>query len=359
MTALQPAAYAPYADPEDYIMSWTDRIWAPRGMGQIREHYQPDIAVHGAYGTIVGCEPIITACVQKNAAYPRRLFTGEDVIWEARDANSFLSSHRIINCGRQEGHWQYGPPTFAYSTSRNVAVTLVRDAMVAEEWVVRDEWAVVEQSGHDVQRVAREIAGHPHAGLLGQDVDRIAREIANRPLTDPDESTGRLLGNPPADPLVAGVSGRRPERSGAGAGEDQRVLAMIDEVWNQHLGQLVEDYFSRDIVIETTRHRTFARESGYKDELDHLFGAFPDARVDVYDVAFNDDPFFGRRVAVTWVLSGTYSGNPLYGPLTNAPVEILGVSHFQFRGDQIYREWRVYDELAVLAQINRARGDLQ
>ena len=355
MIKLQPTAYAPYADPEDYIMSWTDRIWAPRGMGQIREHYRSDIAVHGAYGTIVGCEPIIRACLQKNAAYPRRLFTGEDVIWETRAENSFLSSHRIINCGRQEGYWQYGPPTFAYSTSRNIAVCLVRDAMIAEEWVVRDEWAVVEQSGHDVERVAREIAGHPNTSLLGEDVERVARDIASTP--DPAASPGRLLGNPPPDPLNAGVSGPRTARSPAAGGEDQRVLSMIDEVWNQHLGQLVEDYFSRDIVIETTRHRTLARESGYKDELDHLFGAFPDARVDVYDVAFNDDPFFGRRVAVIWVLSGTYSGNPLYGPVTNAPVEILGVSHFQFRGDQIYREWRVYDELAVLAQINRARGD--
>lgn len=339
MTTLQPSAYAPYADPEDYIMSWTDRIWAPRGIGQIREHYRPDIAVHGAYGTIIGNESIIKACLQKNAAYPHRLFTGEDVIWEERAENSFVSSHRIINCGRQEGHWQYGPPTLSNSVSRNIAVTLVRDAMVAEEWVVRDEWAVVEQSGHEVDRVAREIASRPNVGLLGA-------------------SSGRLLGNPPPVPLIAGVSGQRPERSDTGAGEDQRVLSMIDDVWNRHLGQLVDDYFSRDIVIETTRHRTFARESGYKDALDHLFGAFPDARVDVYDVAFNDDPFFGRRVAVIWVLSGTYSGNPLYGPVTDAPVEILGVSHFQFRGDQIYREWRVYDELAVLAQINRARGDL-
>ncbi|AHK29123.1 nuclear transport factor 2 family protein [Rhodococcus opacus] len=335
MIELKPSAYAPYEDPEDYILSWTDRIWEPRGMGQIREHYLPDIKVHGAYGTIVGNEPIIKACLQKNAAYPHRLFTGEDVIWEVRDENTWLSSHRIVNCGKQEGFWQYGPPTFKHTSSRNIAVCLVRDAMIAEEWVVRDEWAVVEQSGHDIDAIARQIAFSPSAGLLG-------------------EKGGKLLGDAPANPLVGGVSGKRPQH---GREEDQRVVAMIDDVWNQHLRNLVPAYFSRDIVIETTRHRTHARDDGYKSELDHLFGPFPDAQVEIYDVAFNEDSFHGTRVSILWVLNGTYSGVPQYGPVTGSPVEIFGVSHFQFRGDKIYKEWRVYDELAVLAQIKRARGD--
>lgn len=334
MTTLRPEAYAPYRDPEDFIMSWTDRIWEPRGMGQIRDHYRHDIAVHGALGTIVGNEAVIRACLQKNAAYPNRLFTGEDVIWEERGPDAFVSSHRIINCGRQEGHWQYGPPTFAYSTSRNIAVTLVRDAMVAEEWVVRDEWAVVEQSGHDVERVAQQLASGVQVDLLG-------------------ERGASLLGPPPPDPLRVGVSGPRTPAPG---GEDGRVLALLDEVWNQHLRQKTDELLSRDVIVETSRHRTYARASGYKDTLDQLFGPFPDGQVAVHDVAFNDDPFFGRRVAVTWLFSGTYSGVPLYGPITGALVEVLGVSHFLFRGDLILREWRVYDELALLSQIRGSQA---
>lgn len=336
MTELKKSAYAPYVDPEDYILQWTDRIWEPRGMGQIRDHYDPDIPVHGAYGTIVGNEPIIKACLQKNAAYPHRLFTGEDVVWELRDEDTWISSHRIINCGKQEGFWQYGPPTFKHTASRNIAVCLVRDAMIVEEWVVRDEWAVVEQSGHDVEAIARQIAFSPSIGLLGE-TDR-----------------GSLLGQAPANPLVEGVSGRRPEID---RDEDDFVVSMIDNVWNQHLRNLVPDFFSRDIVLETTRHRTHARDDGYKTELDHLFGPFPDAQVQIYDVAFNEDSFHGTRVSVVWVLQGTYSGVPQYGPVTNSPVEIFGVSHFQFRDGKIIKEWRVYDELAVLAQIARARGD--
>lgn len=333
---LKPSAYEPYGDPEEFILAWTDRIWEPRSMGTIRELYAPDIHVHGAHGTIVGNEPIVRACIQKNSAYPHRSFTGEDVVWEARDEDSWVSYHRIINCGRQEGHWQYGPPTFKKSVSRNIAVCLVRNAVITEEWVVRDEWAVVEQSGYDIHQIARQIASNPSTALLGV-------------------NQGRLLGNPPANPLRSGVSGDRPE---SGREEDQRIVQLIDEVWNQHLGELLPGYLDREFVINTTRHRSEARLPGYQDELDHLFGPFPDARVSIYDIALNDDPFHGTRVSVIWVLEGTYSGVPLYGPITNTPVEVLGVSEFKFRGEKIYREWRVYDELALLAQIKRAQGDL-
>lgn len=330
---LKPSAYAPYADPEDYILSCTDQIWQPRGMGQIRDHYLPDIKVHGAYGTVVGSEAIIQACLQKNAAFPRRSFTGEDVVWEIRDENTWVSSHRILNCGRQEGYWQYGDPTFRYSMSRNIALCLIKDAHVAEEWVVRDEWAVVEQSGHDVDEVARHLAFAPQTDLVGR---------------------GRRVDEPPAEPLRRGATGERP---GEGDGEDQIVLSMIDEVWNGHLGQLVGHYVDRNVVIDGTRYRTYAREDGYKDQLDHLFAPFPDARVDCYDVALNVDPFHGTRVSVMWVLRGSYCGVPQYGPVTNSAVEILGISHFLMRGEKIQREWRVYDELAVLSQIKRAQGE--
>ena len=32
MTDLNPSAYAPYRDPRDYILSWTDSIWIERSL---------------------------------------------------------------------------------------------------------------------------------------------------------------------------------------------------------------------------------------------------------------------------------------------------------------------------------------
>ena len=48
---LDPIAYKPYADPDDFIREVTDLIWVNRAIGHIRENYEPDSIVHGSYGT--------------------------------------------------------------------------------------------------------------------------------------------------------------------------------------------------------------------------------------------------------------------------------------------------------------------
>ena len=58
-----------------------------------------------------------------------------------------------------------------------------------------------------------------------------------------------------------------------------------------------------------------------------------------------------------WKLLGPYDGVASFGPLTGKPIELLGVSQFLIQGGRIVREMRVYDEIALRAQINSTRGD--
>ena len=92
----------------------------------------------------------------------------------------------------------------------------------------------------------------------------------------------------------------------------------------------------------------------YQNALIDLLAAFPGRRVEVQDFAVHHWPDIGLWVAVIWLLRGTYSGVAVYGPVNQAPVAILGSLHFEFRRGKIVREWRMYDELAVIAQTLRA-----
>lgn len=332
---LSSTAYAPYADPEQYIVEWTDKIWQSYGMGLIRDHYHPDIKLHGSYGHSGSRESIIEGCFVKKTAFPGRAFTAEDVIWEERTENSWVSSHRAINSGVQTGFWQYGPPSNRTSASRNIALCLVRDAFIVEEWVTRDEWAVVEQNGLDVSAIARELATHPNATILGR------------------ASGDGLFGPPPADPLTEGDSGPRPDNLPTECGA---VLELIELAWNQRLLNEATRLLHRSHVCYTSRYRSYCRAAGYQQALAEMIASFPDARFDVRDIAANQDPFHGTRVSVMWNMRGTYAGAPTYGPLTYSPVDILGISHFVFRDGMIHNEYRVFDELAVLTQIEAARA---
>jgi hypothetical protein len=58
------------------------------------------------------------------------------------------------------------------------------------------------------------------------------------------------------------------------------------------------------------------------------------------------------------MLRGHHSGAvAAYGPLTGAAVEILGSSQFVFHDGRLVRETRIWDDIAVRAQIAGARGD--
>lgn len=327
---LNPKTFAPFDSPEDYILGWTDLIWDDYGLGRLGEHYASDMVVHGAYGPIRGMETVLRGSLVKKSAFPNRVGTAEDVICEERGEDAFISHHRVFHSGPQEGWWTYGPPTGRNSESRNIAICLVRDGLVEEEWVVRDEYRVVTTLGLDPEEVARTVAF--------------------------DDQGEGLFGRPaPSDVLTLGESGPRPAEH---ADEAAMVHEFVTDVWGRRHLERVPEFTHRDLFLETTRARIRTRVANYRSDLVQMLAPFPDATIEVRDIAVATAPEQGTRIGVLWRLAGTYDGAPLYGPITGSPVEVLGSSQFLLRGGKIIHEWRVFDEIAVMAQIARARGDV-
>ena len=67
--------------------------------------------------------------------------------------------------------------------------------------------------------------------------------------------------------------------------------------------------------------------------------------------------YAGLRVAVVWKFVGDYNGVPNYGPLTGKPVDVLGISQFTFHNGALVKEVRLWDDIALRAQIQGQRGD--
>jgi predicted ester cyclase len=261
--------------------------------------------------------------------------SGEDVIWEQRGPRGFISSHRVLKTGTHSGYWTYGPPTGRDWVSRTIAHCLVQDGRVVEEWLARDEYAVLQSLGIEPERIAAELAA--------------ASPVTGEALTI---GQGGAFAGRIADPTVLGVSGRRPDRYRR---ECETILGLFEEVWNERRFDRVAAYCDPKVVSHTVRMRRAQTIDGYQAQVIDLLAAFPDGRIEVRDLVVNESPDLGMRVAVIWVLHGTYSGVPLYGPPTRRPVKILGASHCELRDGKILREWRIFDEIAVLAQIIQAR----
>lgn len=335
LAGIDPACYAPYDDPRDYITSWTDRIWLTRGLGHLRDHYAPDVAVHTAYGETYGFSDVMRNSVQRMSAFHNRGGGHEDVVWERR-GTGFISSHRVLNTATHNGHWTYGPPTGRTWSNRGTAHCLVQGGKVVEEWVMRDEFAVLQDLGLDPFEVAAQLARR--SPVLGEAVGT--------------EAAGAFSGRF-HDPVRQGMSGPRPDRF---APECGMLAEMFDRVWNGRYMDELPRTFSDACALVTVRMRRAMGIAPCQNALIDLLAAFPDAQVEIRDIAAHHSPDLGLRVAVIWLLRGTYGGVPAYGPVNRAPVAILGSSHFEFRRGKVVREWRMFDEIAVIAQILRVDG---
>ncbi len=335
---LDRAAYAPYRDPRDYILSWTDAIWIERGLGRLKEHYAKDVRVHTAYGETYDWDHVVENSLQKFAAFPNGGGGGaEDVIWESRGRNGFISSHRVLKTGTHTGFWTYGPPTGRHWVSRTVAHCLVTDNKISEEWLVRDEWAVLERLGLDPHAIAAKLA--ESSPVLGRTVAA--------------EGAASAFAGVIADAGRAGVSGRRPDRFRR---ETELVRGIFEEMLNERMFSLMPRFFDQKTVCNTTRMRRIQGIEACRIEMIDFLASFPDYRIEVRDIAVLEGPEMGLRVAVIWLLRGTYGGVPTYGPITRTPVHVLGASHFELTEDgRVLREFRVVDELAILTQIVAAQ----
>lgn len=334
LTDLDPAAYAPYRNPRDYILSWTDEIWVNQTPGLIRDHYGDKVKVHTAYAETYDLETVIQNSLQKMSAFPNGGGgMGEDVVWEPRGRDGFISSHRVLKCGTHSGPFIYGPATGRDYVSRTVAHCLVRGGRIVEEWLARDEYAVVTCLGLDPYVIAADVArSSPVTGA----------PMAAAP--DPAVALSDRL----ADPARVGVSGARPDRHMAECAIIQEYYATV---WNQRLFHRARDFVSGRVFCHTTRMKRVQGLQAYEGDIIDLLARFPDAQLEIRDIAIHENAEIGTRAAVIWMLRGHYAGAPAYGPANGAPVAILGASHFEIEHGKLAREWRVFDEIAVMAQI--------
>ena len=316
--SLDPVAYLPYKDPDDFIREVTDLIWVDRSISYIRENYELDSIVHGALGTSTTRQEVIEGSLMRISATPDRTGQAEDVIWEARGDDAFLSSHLVLS---GDLHSPY--------VSRTIANCLYRRGRMVEEWVVRGTLPRAQRRRHDLDELARAQAFRGFSGSW----------------TEPA----------PADPIAKGDSGVRPDEHRA---EVETVIDMIQTVWNDRDLQKVEKYFDRDLTLNTVGDRTIIRPEGYRRALLRLLESFPGGQFEIRDIQTNYDVrYAGLRVAVVWKFVGDYNGVPNYGPLTGKPIDLIGISQFTFHNGAIVKEVRLWDDIALRAQIAGSRGD--
>lgn len=328
---------AKWRDVPHFIIGITKEIWEDREIASLTHRYAPGLIVRSPASVLVDNSRVIAATMATLAEFPDRQLLGEDVIWcddrERADARSdaFLSSHRLICTATHSRAGVYGPPTGRRVAYRILADCAISQDRVDDEWLVRDQSAIVRQLGFDVIDWTRDLIereGGP--------------EKCVKPMTPANDVAGPYIGR----------------------GNDNE--------WGAKYADVLTRIMAADMaVIPAEYDRACALEypgavsgRGWSDADQFWIGlraAFPDAVFRIEHVIGRDDPLMPPRAAVRWSLHGKHSGWGAFGTPSGAEVYIMGMSHAEFgpfgkHGGSLRREYTLIDETAIWKQIILAKG---
>lgn len=310
-----------FSDFPDYILGITKEIWEDRGLDTLHGYYAPNITVRSPSGITTGNQSVIAATMATLAEFPDRQLLGEDVIWSGDAETGYLSSHRILSTATHLGDGAYGPASGATFTYRVIADCAARDNQIYDEWLIRDQGAIVRQLGVEGKVfAARQIEAE---GGVGQAIQPFS---------------------PAAD---------RGMRYTARGNENQ-VGARYADILTRIMGAdiaVIEREYDRAAQLELPGGKTGHGWADADTFWVSLRSAFPDATFTIHHQIGREDPSMSPRSAIRWSLDGTHDGWGAFGAPSGASVHVMGISHAEFGPRGLRREWVLFDETAIWKQI--------
>ena len=310
-----------FADFTDYILGITKEIWEDRCLSTLNDYYADDIIVRSPTSIVVGNKEVIGTTMATLAEFPDRRLLGEDVIWSGTPEKGMLSSHRILSTATHSGSGVYGEATGKKITYRVIADCHAIGNKVNDEWLVRDQGAIVRQLGRSPREFARSLIlkeGGPKA--------------CSKPFSPKEDLQGpyKEMGN--SDEW--GI----------------KYAETLTGIMKSDFSSIRKNY-DRAIVAELPGGSTSYSYDGIDEFWMGLRAAFPDAKFDLNHIIGLDEPMLSPRAAIRWSLSGKHDGFGSFGHPTGAEVYVMGISHAEFGPRGIRREFTVFDEVAIWKQI--------
>jgi predicted ester cyclase len=305
-----------FLDLPDYILGITREIWEDRGIATLRRYYGSALAVRSPSSVLIGNEGVIAATMATLAEFPDRTLLGEDVIWSGDEEAGFLSSHRLFSTATHSGDGAYGHATGKRLQYRIIADCYAIANQITDEWLVRDQGAIVRQMGIEPKRYAAELVEQSNP----------------RPLTPDNDQVG----------------------SYGGTGNDNTWGRRYAEIMTALMAAdmaSIPNVYDRAVQLEMpggmTGHGWPAADGFWL----RLRSSFPSAEFRIHHQIGREDDLMPPRAALRWSLWGKHDGFGAFGPPTGAPVYVLGMSHAEFGPRGLRREWVLYDETAIWTQI--------
>jgi len=310
-----------WKDLPDYILGITKEIWEDRKISSLHSYYAGDMPVRSPASVVIGNKNVIAATMATLAEFPDRQLLGEDVIWCGDDEEGFLSSHRLLSTATHLHDGMYGKATGKTLTYRIIADCAAKNNQIYDEWLIRDQGAIVRQMGWEPKAFAADLI-----------VREGGPEACVRPLTSKNDVPGVYTSKGNDHPV------------------GQRYAQILQRIMDADFAAISAEY-DRGCHLELpgglTEHGRAVADRFWLG----LRAALPSAEFKVHHVIGRDDPDFSPRAALRWSLTGKHESWGAFGAPSGTELHIMGISHAEFGPWGLRREYILIDETAIWKQI--------
>ncbi|QJF52159.1 ester cyclase [Roseobacter ponti] len=310
-----------FTDFPDYIIGITKEIWEDRGIATLHRYYSDDIVVRTPASVVVGNRNVIGATMATLAEFPDRTLLGEDVIWSGTPEEGMLSSHRLLSTATHARDGVYGKATGKRLTYRILADCHAINNQINDEWLIRDQGAIVRQLGQDPREYA--------AALIEKEG---GPEHCVKPLSPANDRPGPYKGR------------------GNDNAWGQKYADIVTRIMGADMAAIPKEY-DRAVHVEYPGGVTGHSHGDVDQFWMGLRASFPDATFQIDHQIGRDDLLMPPRAALRWSLSGKHSGWGTFGTPTGTDIYLLGMCHAEFGPWGLRREYVIFDETAVWKQI--------
>ncbi len=235
---------------------------------------------------VVGNQGIIAATMATLSEFPDRTLLGEDVIWTGTDDAGMLSSHRLLSTATHLGDGVYGRATGKQLRYRILADCFAAANQITDEWLVRDQGAIVRQLGWEPKDYARDLIGREGGP-----------EACVKPLSPATDRDGPYAG---------------------GGNDDEwgtRYADILTRIMCADLATIPREY-DRTVQAEYPGGVT-AHSHGAVDRFwMGLRASFPSAEFRIDHRIGRDHPLMPPRAALRWSLTCKHDGWGVFGSVT-------------------------------------------
>ena len=303
-----------------------DRIWEGRGIGTLHKYYSEDIIVRSPGSLVIGNANVIGATMATLSEFPDRRLLGEDVICSGTPTEGMLSSHRILSTATHLGDGVYGNASGKILKYRIIADCHAIDNQINDEWLIRDQGAIVRQMCWDPYEYA---------------VKQIENEGGPTKCVQPFH---------PSNDKVGPYKGRGNNNTWG-----EKYSDILTKIMAANLNIIPKQY-DRAVTGYYPGGKELISTDGVDTFWVGLRSSFPSANFEIHHQIGRNDPEMSPRAALRWSLTGKHDGWGAFGQPTGADVHVMGISHAEFGPWGLRREYTLFDETVIWKQIALKKG---